>query len=326
MKVVADINPDDYDRIKELVAEGRYSDLEQFVRVAVDNQLGLEKDFDGAIDVENSVNWSYEVPERIPLGEPYGLERDTKLLFAQYYRFLPLKLVLTKLADITSENNGPVRLENFRDYLKAEIRPVRDAIVEWEERNDVKKYDKKSTSFPKRDVKNPEYSMKRFLNHYAGYIEKGDKTPHSMGNTLGFVSMKPTDSGNCLVQLTSSGKDFLEIENPLLSEGPEADTLSDKERKFLVEHIRSNLGTEYDFMQFIIDVLKDEDAESYTKSIDQFSDYLSDVQDFGNSASENKVRSHTAGAISRMVELNILKRGGKRGVYEIDNGLEANSN
>ena len=143
-----------------------------------------------------------------------------------------------------------------------------------------------------------------------------------MGNTLGFVSMKPIDSGKCLVQLTSSGKEFLELDNPLLSEGPEADTLSNEERKFLIEHIKENLETEYEFMEFIIQVLKDNNGESYTSSIDEFGSHLDDVEDFGSSTSENKVRSHTAGAISRMVELNILKRGSKRGVYEVDDGLE----
>jgi Arc/MetJ-type ribon-helix-helix transcriptional regulator/predicted transcriptional regulator len=322
MKVVADIDPNDYDRIKELVAKGRYSDLEQFVRVAVDNQLGLEKDFDGTLDVENSIDWGYDVPQRIPVGQPYDIDRSEKLLFAQYYRFLPLKLVLIKLANMTADNNGPVRLENFRDYLKAEIRPIRDALVEWEERNDVKKYNKKSTSFPKRDVKNPEYSMKRFLNHYAGYIEKGNSEPHSMGNTLGFVSMNPTESDNCLVQLTPKGKEFLEMENPLLSEGPEKDTLSDEEKKFLIEHIRKNLETEYQFMEFIMETLRENNSESYTESVEEFAEYLGRIDDFGKSSSENKVRSHTAGAISRMVELGILQRGEKRGVYEPDKGLE----
>lgn len=325
MRVFAEIEPDTYDRIEETVREGKYRDVNQFLRVAVQNQLNIEgssgdqsqpnPDPQPSSKSDSGYSWGYSVPTNPPVSSPYEMNRDDQLLFQQYYRFFPLLPVMIELATVTAETGEPAVLDEFRDHIEEEIEPVRDAIVDWEEQNDVKKKNRKSTGFPKKDVKNPEYSKKRYLDHFVGKIRKRDLEPQSFGHSLGFISYDPIEEDRTLLQLTPAGKRLLEFENPLLANGPEAPTLSREEQEYLVSHLEDTLPAEYDLMVFTYETLADNGNETYTNRIDEFGEYLVSVGELEEDASEERVRSHIAGELSRMVELGILDRGSKRGVY-----------
>jgi hypothetical protein len=63
-------------------------------------------------------------------------------------------------------------------------------------------------------------------------------------------------------------------------------------------------------------MLEDHEGDSYTQHLDECREYLESAPGFDDDPSENRVRSHTAGALSRMVELGVVTRGKKRGVYD----------
>lgn len=324
MKIFVDISSEDYERIKELVRKGGYQDINQFVNVAVDNQISMESSEDAPQRVQDSnpqtdTSWELQIDENLPLSQPADIDRNKKLLFSQYYRFFPLIPVMIELANYTAEKGEPVRLQKFEAHLKERIVPLRDRLVEWEEENSIKKQNRKSTGFPKEDVKNPEYSMKRFIKQYVGYYDKNDLTPHGLGNTLGFVSINPIDRDKCLLQLTPAGRDFVSLGNPILENGVEQEVLSLEEKQYLVHHIREKVPEEYRFMSYVWDTLAEGNGGSYTNHLEEFRSFLEDSPGFDDeSPSENRVRSHTAGALSRMVELGILSRGAKRGVYNTE--------
>lgn len=324
MRVFAKINPDTYDRIEEAVREEKYKDVNQFIRVAVQNQLNIEssgeKQSHSQLETQTSnksnggYTWGYTVPESSPVSSPYEMERGTELLFQQYYRYFPLIPVLIELAEVTAETGEPVVLNEFRNHIAKKIVPLRNALVDWEEENNIKKTDRKSTGLPKIDVENPEYSKKRYLDHFVGKIRKRDLTPQSFGHSIGFISYEPINENKCLVQLTPSGKRLLQYENPLLNHGPSASALSSEEQEYIVAHLKANLPAEYQLMEFIYSTISDNGNDTYTNRMDEFEDYLKSGGEF-NDASEERIRSHIAGALSRMVELGILDRGSKRGVY-----------
>lgn len=326
MRVFADLDPDTYERIEEAVREGKYSDVDQFIRVSVENQLNIEKSTDekhalSQADQEakgksnESYSWGYSLPDSPPLSSPFEMDREKRLFFQQYYRFFPLVPVLVELAIETDKNSEPVVLNEFRDHMAEAIEPLRDAIVGWEEHNDIKKKNRKSTGLPKKDVKNPEYSMKRFLDHFVGKVRKRDLTPKSFPHTLGFISYNPADDNKTFIQLTPGGERFLRQGNPLLSEGPDSSTLSIDEQEFIVTHIESTLPAEYRLMEFVYDTIADNGNKTYTNRLDDFTEYLVDTDNFDGETSEKRIRSHISGTLSRMVELGILDRGSKRGVY-----------
>lgn len=326
MRVFADIDPDTYDRIEETVTEGKYSDVNQFIRVAVENQLNIEEstgeghappqaEQEATSKSEGGYSWGYSLPDNPPVSSPSDMDRENELLFQQYYRFFPLVPVMVELAKETEKKSEPVVLNEFRDHVAETIDPLRDAIVDWEERNDVKKKNRKSTGLPKRDVKNPDYSMKRYLDHFVGKIRKRDLEPKSFLHSLGFVSYDPVDEEKTFIQLTSAGERFLRQGNPLLLEGPDSPALGADEQEFIVTHIESTLHAEYRLMEFVYDTIATNGNNTYTNRLDDFTEYLVENSNFDDDASEERIRSHISGALSRMVELGILDRGSKRGVY-----------
>lgn len=313
MRIFTELEPKTYEDIQGLVNEGKYESIDQFLRVAAQNQLAIERSENGT-ETESPqgshFNWGYSPPADIPTGSPFTHGRDELLLFSQYYRFLPLKCALYKIGELTAEKGGAVSIEEARTYVAEEIWPIRNQIAEWEEKNDIKKKDRKSTGFPK----DKDGSMKRYLDHYVGKVQTQKGEPAGFGHDLGYVSFQE-DGMDWNVKLTLTGARFVQITNPLLNTGPNAPTLSDEEQAFVVTTIRNELTEEYRFTKFIYNVLEKGQQESYTNYMDEYRDFLEDSPAISGEPSDNSVRSHAAGAISRMVELGILERGRRRGWY-----------
>jgi hypothetical protein len=340
MKIVIDIDPDTYEEIKSLVAAGSYESVKQFLRAAADNQLTIEASegsrtaavgsSDGSPEIaaasstSQSYPWGYDPAPEAPARDPHPADRHELLLFSQFYRFLPLKFALSELADITADSGSPVKLDEFRDHASEAVIPVRDALANWEDANDISKQNRLSTGFPKRDSSDPERTMRRYLNHYVGHYSSGSESPSGFGHQLGLVSIQREPDSPTTIALTPAGAAFVELTNPVLADGPaeERASLSESERNYLVAHIRANLDLEYEFMNFVYGVLENHEG-TYTGALDHFRTFLEDCSQFTEAPSENRVRSHTAGTISRMVALGVLRRGTRRGVYETGTPLDS---
>lgn len=311
MRLFAELEPAAYEEVQQLVQEGKYDSVEQFLRVAAQNQLAVERSQGKPDDTttNDKTLWEYTPPEEIPTGPPFPEPRDEILLFSQFYRFFPLKCALYKLCEQTAESGGAVSIKEARNYIAKKVWPIREAIVSWEEQNDIKKQNRKSTGFPKDKDK----SMKRYLDHYVGKVQTQKGEPAGFGHALGFVSFK-AENQNWEIQPTSTGARFIQIENPLLANGPDSTTLSEEEQTYIVTTIRSELPEEYRFMKFLFGVLNDSEG-SYTNHMGTFRKFLEESPRITDDPSDNNVRSQTAGTISRMLELGILERGDRRGWY-----------
>jgi Arc/MetJ-type ribon-helix-helix transcriptional regulator len=346
MRLYVDIDPDTYEDMKALVVEGRYESVDQFLRAAADNQLSLERSDPGEHDTAHApaqstaestgahttdtsmaatersaeatptrYEWGYDPPSAPPTRESAPASRGETLLFSQYYRFVPLKFALVELARATDTAGGPVRLAGFRDHVREIVMPLREALAAWEADADVKKQERFSTGFPNPDSKNPERSMKRYLDHYVGHFRSEVGDPEGLGHHLGLVSIQATDD-EPTIALSTAGVSFISLENPLLAKGPthERSTLSDHERKYLVAHLRRTLPLEYDFVTYVYKIL-DYHVGTYTAHMERFRMFLEWAPGFTDDPGDNRVRSHTAGTISRMVDLGLLERGRRRGEY-----------
>ncbi|CQH61661.1 uncharacterized protein HHUB_3513 [Halobacterium hubeiense] len=343
MRIPAEVDPDTYEQINQLVKQGAYASPNQFIRVAIQNQLDLEETDINSSEIgsqggsadslrtitgdqdatrprtpSSTFEWGYQVPKTIPLETAFPLERDDQLLFSQYYRFLPLKFVLYELAKLYQSNDETITLSTFRSHIKNAVEPLRDEIVAWENEENVKKKNRKSAGFPKSDSNNPEQSMNRFLNHFVGKVQKTKSEPAGFGHELGVLAIK-RDGGSesWRTWLTESGEEFLRYKNPLLAHGPEEPALSESERRFLVDHIRQNIDLEFEFMCYISDIISEVEG-TYTSRMEDLHQFLAAEDALGEDITENQVRSQTGGTISRMVDLGILTRGDRRGHYNLE--------
>ncbi|WP_254830910.1 hypothetical protein [Haloglomus salinum] len=319
MRLFTQLDPETYENIESLVSEGEYESVDQFLRVAAQNQLAIERSEGGTQTTltdsqgKDGQKWEYDIPQSVAIIEKYP-DNENKLLFSQYYRFFPLKCALYLLAKELAGESQPITLDTARETVEAGIRPIRDRIVEWEQMNDVEKKNKISTGFPKIDSSNPERSRRRYLNHYVGRArrERGDVA--GFGFDMGYLAVEYHDH-EPHVAFTPAGFEFLQYTNPVLSHGPEAPTLSEQERDYIVASIRRVLPMEYKLIQRIYGVLS-EGTGSYTDHLDEFKPLLKSARSSKDELTENYVRSHIGGAISRMVELDILQRGQRRGWYD----------
>ncbi|PSP67529.1 hypothetical protein BRC85_05260 [Halobacteriales archaeon QS_1_69_70] len=317
MRLFAELEPAAYEEVQQLVQEEKYDSVEQFLRVAAQNQLAIERSQEDTDQSNQSTtteesgirHWSYSPPQEIPTGPPFGEHRDGILLFSQYYRFFPLKCALYKLAELSADTGGAVPLKEARKYIAEEVWPIREAIVDWEDRHDIKKQNRKSTGFPK----DKDQSMKRFLDHYVGKVQTQKGQADGFGHDLGYVSFQE-DGMDWEIQLSLKGSRFIQIDNPLLENGPDAPTLSEEEQAFIITTIRNEMDEEYRFMKHVYNILEEGEG-AYTNYLDKFRDFLEDSPAIGDDPSDNNVRSNAGGAISRMVELGILERGRRRGWY-----------
>ena len=349
MKIVVDLDPDTYERIKQFVVNGEYESVEQFLRASADNQLTIEAGGGSTLSAEpeatrasaaapsaetgekpaiseaptEEFTWGLGLPETVPTRAPFPIDRSEILLFSQYYRFLPLKFVLHRLAVESASADESLTLETFRDHVSEAVLPVRDSIHQWETRENIPKGERFSTAFPKQDVSDPARTMRRYLNHYVGRYQPRNESPSGFGHDLEFVSIEVSNNV-VTIQLTEAGLAFTRLPNPVLEHGPEAADarLSDDEQAFLVTHIRETMDLEYEFMEFVYDTLEHHD-QTYTQLMGRFRSFLENTPEFSSDASVNQIRSHTAGTISRMVSLGILTRGSRRGVYETVRPLTA---
>lgn len=319
MRIFAELEPSAYEEIEKLVQQGKYESVDQFLRVAAQNQLAIERSQGNSEETDQSTktekssgrHWNYSPPQEIPTEQPFGEHRDGILLFSQYYRFFPLKCALYHLGKLTVDAGGSVPLKRARQCVSDEIWPIRKAIAEWEERNDIKKQNQKSTGLPK----NQDQSMMRYLDHYVGKVRTRKGEPAGFGHDMGYVSFVHDEfEDEWLVQLTQLGARFIQIENPLLTHGPKVPTLGEEEQAFVITTIRNELDEEYRFMEFVYNVLEEGEG-SYSNHLDQFRSFLEKSSAAGDDLSDNSVRSTTGGVISRMVELGILERGQRRGWY-----------
>ena len=318
MRLFAELDTAPYEEIQDLISKGKYDSVEQFLRVAAQNQLAIERSDNDQEHEETHTktgsdgqHWRYTPPTDIPTGPPFGESRDEILLFSQYYRFFPLKCALYHLGKLTVDAGGAISLKRARQYISEGVWPIRKEMAEWEERNDIKKQNRKSTGLPK----DQDQSMKRYLDHYVGKVRTQKREPAGFGHDMGYVSFIYDEfEDEWSVQLTLTGARFIQIENPLLTYGTEAPTLGEEEQAFVVTTIKSELDEEYRFMNFVYDTLEKGEG-SYSNHLDQFRSFLEESPATGSGLSDNSVRSTTAGAISRMVELGILERGRRRGWY-----------
>jgi len=268
------------------------------------------------VSAGDGYEWGYTVPDTVPTHNPHPADRDSLLLFSQYYRYLPLKFVMLELAAETARVDGSVDLKSFRNHIADAVIPVRDALVEWEEAEDVNKQQRFSTGFPNHDASDPDRTMRRYLHHYVGRYKPEKGEPSGFGHDLGFVSIHADANNTARIALTDVGSAFTELTNPVLTAGPSADTaaLGTDEREFLVAYLRANLDLEYEFMEYVYSTLEHHEG-TYTGAMDRFRSFLQGTEQFSDDPSDNQIRSHTAGTISRMVAVGALERGQRRGTY-----------
>jgi hypothetical protein len=134
----------------------------------------------------------------------------TKLLWGQYYRFLPIKVGVRVISNMPSDQLTDVHV--FTENIIAVALQLRRELEKFDRMDRRVFGELLSASFPV----NNEKSIRRFTSHYLMYIRTSDMKLLGMMPDLKFINVKFEENDTPKVGLTEYGSQFGCMQNPVL--------------------------------------------------------------------------------------------------------------
>jgi hypothetical protein len=336
LRRILDINPKLEQQIEEVINTKGFRDFQHFALIALENQIawetgnpqlnnqtthidsqilqfskGLYPSSESTQDIQSGIETLLTMPaeaSKIPdLSVP---DNPNKILWGQYYRFLPVKVGVRVLLNMSKEELP--ELGYFTEKITGIAISLRHQLAKLDRQDKRSFGDLLSASFPTNDEK----SVKRFVNQFMIYPRASDMTLLGMMPELKLVNITSDKEGKARIGLTSFGRQFALLQNPVLDlNRPQA--LSDAEINFLLNHIADNIPAEFEHINFVLESIrngKQSRSELNTVLKQYYSRYQKDMQ-----WSNTVVNTMRSGLISRLKELGLVRRvkNGKNVTYFI---------
>ena len=235
-----------------------------------------------------------EMEENIPLN---------RWLFGQYNKFLPVKVNCRALAHLSNNSAATVLLEKAAEEISESALVLSNILSRHDELNDLKREDAFSTAFP--SYKNSEKSLQRYVSQFVANVD-GQGNISGLLADLRLIHLVGQEQQPC-IQLTKAGWQFAALENPILdsNELSFSQKFFDTEIEFLLEHIEKTVPEENFAYQSILGLVSDGvNTPSELDKVLQERVAKSSQKDLSTSF----LSSQRSGAISRMVDLQLIKR------------------
>ena len=313
MKIIADLPEKLISQVRDLIYRGRYSSISSFLLTATENQLALEttsKDdsYTSQVisDKDNNTSNLRQFPHptddinvlKTPPQKDYENIWDL-WLWGQINRVLPIKFATRYLAIITSSKGELPELREFGERVSQSARNFGNQLIIQDKRLDIPRDKKLSTGFPTGD--NSEKSQDRYMSQFVGYRKSdGEKTGALFD--LKFANLLETDNERIKIGLTSEGKSFSELNNPVIDNKNYSSSLSKQEIHYYLNHIKRNIPGEVSLLKLILTYI--------SRGIVKRDDMNNTLKKFveGSNWSEGLVSTQRSGAISRMYELGLIAK------------------
>lgn len=223
-----------------------------------------------------------------------------KILWGQFYRFLPIKYTLRILASISTDRT--VTILDWQDAIEMQAFDMRSHLRAIDVRHRIPRGSQLASGFPKKGRKS-EQSMGRFLSHYSAVIQGGGSGPVvGMPAEMGFIHVK-RDAKE--VRLTDAGLVYVNLRNPQfdnVTDIAEQDwsPISEEEQAFLLGHIKSNLEEDWVFCKDVLHTIGEHGCRAV-----ELEDGLSETNE---GMSGNLLRTSIVGALGRLGEIGLIER------------------
>lgn len=280
MIIKLDLEGDPFERIEALVKDGKYNDLYQFIKLAINNQLEEEKS--GVIDTGDFEKKPTKSLQSITAEIQQSLARlfsdneleeseiaplPSSLIWSFYNRFFPAKIVVRQLALMLANDQKWADLWILQDQAFTSAEEISDTLKEYEDEKDIPRNKKLSTGLPLpsselRGLRKSEKKKRRdkliasrirFQEQFVGRYIKKDSRFKGMCFEMGLLRVKIKDD-SCLVSLTELGREFALMENPIIDDQEYNKTFSDDEVRFILEKIIPK----FQFEKIIVDKILNE--------------------------------------------------------------------
>ncbi len=189
MRIVSNIQPENVRKIQELMGKKSYKDIDEFVRIAVENQLSLElsetNQFNAKsssisltgdissiieklrIDNSNSLIVEMSEPEYKDIKSSAVTEEKDVWIWGQINKILPVKFNTRYLFNLLKDGKESIDLGEF--YRKASElgRDFGIAMLHLDKQNNRKRDERLSTGFPIGEEKSKSFA--RFCSQFIGF-------------------------------------------------------------------------------------------------------------------------------------------------------------
>jgi predicted transcriptional regulator len=313
MRHVAEIDPRTWLQIQELIREGRYESVAQFIAVALQNQIQLEVSSLDRVEAEvpgvqtpmekaQASRMSAEISLKAPIEEPFLVqsreERSDEVIWGLYNRIFPVKITVRVLARLlVGKGSESIELKTLREEAALQARALGKQLLLADRTRRSGRGERLATGLP---FRRGDKSLDRFKNMFVGAMS-GQGKVSGFPAKLGFVLFQRV-GGRAEVSLTTTGFKFANLKNPVLDEGlREAEgTLSIAESDFFMTHVRRVLPHEWELCHTIIESIPEgSDAPAGVDTI---------IRRTLTNLNPSMIAPTRAGIISRLDELGFVQR------------------
>lgn len=339
-RYLVNIGSEEERRANRLVEQGVYRDVEHLISVALRNQLIAEEEglnpwqtgesppamgektgpsrergvghwrFGGVPEIRFFPSKPLEIPVTLP--EPPDGRLAGTLLWAQFYRFLPLKVAGRVLFWMTQAELAP-----WEDYVEESVRTavqMYSILRSYDSALGLPSGERLSTSFPKTTEK----SQSRFRDHFLPHVRPTDELLDGFLVRMKFASVVKAN-GDFRVGLTRRGVDYVKLHNPVLDEeSPDGRSLSEEEAAFILSHIHAHLPDEYRHVVALLEAIA-EGADTPDALDRAMRSFYVNLLDEGHTWTEAHISAMRGGVQSRARELGLVdfSRRGRRVTYSV---------
>lgn len=319
MKIVSNIQPENVRKIQELIGKKSYKDINEFVRIAVENQLSLElsetNQFNARlssssltsdissiieklrIDNSNSLIVEMSEPEYKDIKPSAVIEEKDIWIWGQINKILPVKFNTRYLFNLLKDGKESIDLGEF--YRKASElgRDFGIAMLHLDKQNNRKRDERFSTGFPIGEEKSKSFA--RFCSQFIGF-RRTDEILSGALFILKLANLK-LENKKLHIGITKSGLQFAKIRNPLFDENLTDKNLSEEEINFYLNHIIQKVPGEATTFYLILNLINKEVREGYDLNIK-----IKNV--VPSTWTDDFINTQRVGAISRLYELGLITK------------------
>ena len=332
MRYIIDISQAQAKQIEALIEKQRYESVNQFISVAIENQLHIEKtdiskpeDESGAKKKpfikkkfhdtrgfpEEEIEIFLPIPDELPkpVTPPIfsdlascqnNIMEEKCWMWGQINRIFPVKLALRFLLNKIASGQW-IELEKFKEEAAKIAIEVGKAIKSYEEEKNKKRDDKISAGLPR--ISEDQFkSLTRYKAHFIGSLRKDGKLDGAMP-FLRFANFMKDDKSKVLIGITEAGYEFARLENPVIDLKNYENSFGQLEIDFYLNHVYKNVKGEFNAIKWLLN-----------KMINGISDRTALNNEIGREfgevwgSSDAVINTQRAGLMSRMSELGLIDK------------------
>lgn len=328
MRYIIDISQAQAKQIEALIEKQLYESVNQFVSVAIENQLHIEKtdiskpederkpfikkkfhDTRGFPEEEVEIFLPIldELPK--PVTPPIfsdlapcqnNIMEENCWMWGQINKIFPVKLALRFLLNRIASEQW-IELEKFKEEAAKIAIKVGKAIKSYEEEKNKKRDDKISAGLP-RTSEDQFKSLTRYKAHFIGSLRKDGKLDGAMP-FLRLANFTKDDKNKVLIGITEAGYEFARLENPVIDLKNYENSLGILEIDFYLNHVYKNVKGEFYAIKWLLNKMVNgiSDRTALNNEIER---------EFGGvwDSSDAVINTQRAGLMSRMSELGLIDK------------------